>query len=85
MLPAGPADVRVTVGHDAFLGAADVADPSTLVVRDLSDDFLRSFMTAPAMTAEIGGVRRTIDLHRPGDAARALTSCASAAGLPDTT
>jgi len=92
MLPAGQA-VRVAVDHDAFLGAADVADPSTLVVGDistlvvgdLSDDFLRRFMTAPAMTAEIGGLRWKIDPHRSDDAAWALASCASAAGLADTT
>jgi hypothetical protein len=85
MLPAGQADVKVTMGHDAFLGAANVVDPKTLIVEDLSQDFLRRFMAAPVMTAEFGGIRWTIDLHRSDDAAWALASCASAAGLADAT
>jgi hypothetical protein len=85
MLPAGQADVKVTMGHDAFLGAASVADPKTLIVEDLSQDFLRRFMAAPVMTADFGGIHWMIDLHRSDDAAWALASCASAAGLADAT
>ncbi len=56
-----------------------------LVVEDLSHEFLRRFMAAPVMTTDFGGIRRTIDLHRSDDAAWALASCASAAGLTDAT
>jgi hypothetical protein len=85
MLPAGQADAKVTTGHDAFVGAATVASRDTLIAEDLSQDFLRHFMAAPVMTADFGGIRWTVDLHRSDNAAWALASCASAAGLADAT
>ncbi len=85
MLPAGQADVTVTMGRDAFVGSASVIDRSTLAVEDLSGDFLRRFIAAPVMTTDFGGIRWRVDLRASDSAAWALASCASAAGLADAT
>lgn len=85
MLPAGQADVTVTMGQDAFIGSAAVVDRSTLVVEDLTGDFLRRFIAAPVMTTDFGGIRWRVDLRASDSAAWALASCASAAGLADAT
>jgi hypothetical protein len=85
MLPAGQADVAVIMGQDAYIGSASVVDRSTLVVEDLSGDFLRHFIAAPVMTTDFGGIRWKVDLRTSDSAAWALARCASAAGLADAT
>ena len=75
----GLARVSIAVDGEVYRGSASAADSNTLVVRNLSPDFLEEFMNGRKMEANFGGARWTVSLIGSSRAAGTLGECVAAA------
>jgi hypothetical protein len=75
----GTARVSITVDGEVYRGSATSTDPNTLIVRNLSADFLEEFMNGRRMEANFAGARWTVSLIGSSRAAAALSECVAAA------
>jgi hypothetical protein len=78
-----PADaaarVSIDVDGEVYRGSATAADPNTLVVRNLSPEFLEEFMNGRKMEANFAGARWTVSLIGSSRAASAMAECVAGA------
>ena len=75
----GAARVSIAVNGEVYHGKAVAADFRTLVVRNLSSDFLEEFMNGMKMEADFGGAHWTVSLIGSSQAASAMGECMAAA------
>jgi hypothetical protein len=75
----GATRVSINIDGEVYRGRAMAADPKTLVVRDLSADFLDEFMNGMRMEADFGGAQWTVSLIGSGRATSAMADCMAAA------
>jgi hypothetical protein len=68
----GAARVSIAVDGEVYHGKAVAADSKTLVVRNLSSDFLEEFLNGMKMEADFGGAHWTVSLIGSSRAARAM-------------
>jgi hypothetical protein len=71
-------DVTIDVDDQTFTGTARVIDGQTLMVVNLSRDFLQQFIDGDQMLVNFGGVRWTVSLIGSGRATGDMGSCIAA-------
>lgn len=74
----GEARVSISMDRDIYVGAASVANSSTLVIESLTAGFLARFIHGTSMKADFGGVRWSVGLYGSGRAAAEMVTCATA-------
>jgi hypothetical protein len=75
----GAARVSIDVDGEVYTGKAVATDPHTLVVQNLSSDFVEEFMNGMRMEADFGGARWTVSLIGSSRATGAMGGCMAAA------
>lgn len=75
----GAARVSIDVDGEVYTGKALATDPNTLVVQNLSADFVEEFMNGMRMEANFGGARWTVSLIGSSRATSAMSECMAAA------
>jgi hypothetical protein len=68
--------VSISIDGDRFNGTATALDSQTLVVENLTEEFLDEFIAGQTMLADFGGVRWTLDLTGSSDATSDMIDCA---------
>lgn len=71
----GEARVTIIVDGEVYRGRAVAHDAKTLVVRNLTPDFLEEFMNGMKMEADFGGARWTVSLIGSSRATSAMGEC----------
>jgi hypothetical protein len=75
----GAARVSIAVDGEVYHGKAVAADSRTLVVRNLSSDFLEEFMNGMKMEVDFGGAHWTVSLIGSSRATSVMGQCMAAA------
>jgi hypothetical protein len=77
----GKGDLRIVLNVDgeSYGGSASIVDPQTLVVVNLSRDFLADFMEGNNLVADFGSVRWAVSLAGSSRATSAMGECVVAA------
>jgi hypothetical protein len=75
----GETRVAITVDGEQYRGKAVAADARTLVVRNLTPDFLEDFMNGRTLEANFGGAQWTVSLVGSSRAASGMGGCVAAA------
>jgi hypothetical protein len=75
----GETRVSITVDGEVYRGKAVAYDAKTLVVRNLTPDFLEEFMNGRKMEADFGGAHWTVSLIGSSRATSAMGECMAAA------
>jgi hypothetical protein len=70
--------VMIVVDDQTFNGTAEVVDGQTLLVTNLTKDFLEQFVDGSEMLANFGGVRWSVNLVGSGRATSDMASCIAA-------
>jgi hypothetical protein len=71
----GETRVAITIDGEVYRGRAEAADANTLVVRNLTPDFLEEFMNGMKMEADFGGAHWTVSLIGSSRATSAMGDC----------
>jgi hypothetical protein len=75
----GAARVSIAVDGEVYHGKAVASDSNTLVVHNLSADFLEEFINGMKMEADFGGAHWTVSLIGSSRATSAMGQCMAAA------
>ena len=75
----GETRVAIDIDGEVYRGKAVASDASTLLVRNLTPDFLEEFMNGMKMEADFGGARWTVSLIGSSRATSAMGDCMTAA------
>lgn len=75
----GEARVAINVDGEVYNGKAVAADARTLVVHNLTADFVEDFLNGLTMEANFGGARWTVSLVGSSRAAIGMGGCVAAA------
>lgn len=75
----GEARVTIKLDNEVYNGKGVAADARTLVVHDLTADFVEDFMNGLTMEANFGGAHWTVSLIGSNRAATGMGGCVAAA------